>query len=142
MKKILAAVRPDDVRLVTEILRPEFELAFCHTLSEARNALTQPYDAIVCGLHFDDGNMFELLQFVKSDPKTRPIPFFCIKGTGSPLSPSIFKSIVIAVEKTGAESFVDVSDLAKTLGKENAYAVLKEALHTALTKGDAAPPIQ
>jgi len=85
-------------------------------------------------LHFDDGNMFELLQLVRTTPAMQTVPFFCIKGVGSSLSPSIYKSIVIATEKMGADGFVDISDLSAKLGDEQAYTLVREALHQRLAE--------
>jgi hypothetical protein len=129
MKKLLVAIRPDDIHIMEDVLAAEFQIILCHTLADARSALAESLDAIVCGLHFDDGNMFELLQLVRSSPATKTAPFFCIKGVGGELSPSIFKSIVIATEKMGADGFVDISDLAARLGERQAYDVVREALH-------------
>jgi hypothetical protein len=38
-KKLLVAVRPQDLKVVSEALGTEFELVFCHSLAEAKAAL-------------------------------------------------------------------------------------------------------
>jgi hypothetical protein len=132
MQTLLIAIRPEDIRMMTTALGAEFNIRLCHTLADAKAALAAPgnsdIDAIACGLHFDDGKMFDLLSYAKHYPDTQDIPFFCIKGAGGELTPAIFKAIVIATEKMGADGFIDISDLCGKIGAEATYAMLRNGL--------------
>jgi hypothetical protein len=132
MKKILIAIRPEDAEMMAEALGPGFDAVVCHSLAEAQTGLDQGVSLIACGLHFDDGRMFEFLKYVKANPVTKSLPFFCVKGAGGPLSRAIYQSIVIATEALGASGFVDLSDLKSKLGDEQTYKILRDALRQLL----------
>jgi hypothetical protein len=129
MKNLLVAIRPDDVELMRSALAADFGLSFCHSLAAARAGLAAPVDAVICGLHFDDGNMFELLRQLRFQSDTRRLPFFCVKGAGNALSPAILKSILIATEKMGADGFADLPNLQRQYGDELAFEILRDAVH-------------
>jgi hypothetical protein len=129
MRRILIAIRPDDTGMMTDALGAEFDPVVCFSLADACARLDPGIDLIACGLHFDDGKMFEFLKYVKADPATRPIPFFCVKGAGGPLSRAIYQSIVISTETLGASGFVDLSELISKLGEAQTYKLLRDTLH-------------
>jgi hypothetical protein len=134
MEKILVAIRPDDAQMMADALGGEFEAVVCFSLDEATARLDSSIRVVACGLHFDDGRMFDFLKHAKADAATRSIPFFCVKGAGGPLSRAIYQSIVIATEALGASGFVDLSDLRGKLGDQQTYKLLREALHELLQK--------
>jgi hypothetical protein len=134
MKKLLVAIRPEDYTMLSDALGDEFDMTVCHTLADAKAALGSHINLIICGLHFDDGNMFPLLEHVRANPATSVTPFFCVKGAGGAMSPAIFKSVIIATERMGADGFVDVARLRGQLGDAHTYAVLREELHRILDK--------
>jgi hypothetical protein len=128
MKKILIAIRPEDMQLMSDALGSDFDTVACFSLDEAKTALDHNISLVICGLHFDDGRMFDFLKHAKAGAATASIPFFCVKGAGGPLSRAIYQGIVIATEALGATGFVDLSDLRNKLGDEQTYKVLRDAL--------------
>jgi CheY-like chemotaxis protein len=133
MQQLLIAIRPEDLGIMSALLGTDFEIAVCHTLTDAQSVLHRKFDLIACGLHFDDGKMFEFLKYVKARPETRAIPFLCIKGAGGVLTPAIFQSILIATEQMGAQGFIDVAELKLKYGDEFAYSMLRQGLHQLLS---------
>ena len=127
-KKILVAVRPSDLGLVSSALGREFNLLICHTMEEAVAHLDERIGFIACGVRFDDGRMFDLLQAAKANPHTRQIPFYLLLGEGTRYSKSILHGIKTAAEALGATGFTDLSRLENLLGKEQAYERLREVV--------------
>lgn len=128
-KKLLIAIGQDDVPLVTSIFEKDFELMLCHSFAHACAATDDSFDLIACGLHFDDGRMFDYLRHVKSDPATAHIPFFCIAGSRTVLSPAILKSIAAATSSLGAQGFINLGRWQKQHGQAQAHVMLREATH-------------
>jgi hypothetical protein len=73
----IPAMRP----VLINALSVRFNLAFCYTLREAVSLLDTGVDAVVCGIYFADGEVFDLLRLVKANPKTKHIPFFTAYGS-------------------------------------------------------------
>lgn len=92
--------------------------------------LEQPFDLIVCGLHFDDSRMFDLLRHAKSNPRTRSIPFVVVKASDGELSPTLQQGIEIACAALGADCFVELT----TWEKHGGNAVAQQRLHGLLDR--------
>lgn len=132
MTRLLIAIRPADLQMMSDVLGKEFDAVVCTTLQEALAALDSGVAAIGCGLHFDEGKMFDLLRHAKEDPRTRSIPFFCLKGSGGDLSPAILQSIRIATQAMGADGFLDISAWRNKYGDAHTYARLRKAIRVTL----------
>lgn len=124
-KKVLVAAAPESAQKVREALEGHFILKVTSSLQEARTLLNEGPDLVLCGLHFDEGKMFDLLRYAKADPKTKSIPFLCVKSTEGVLSPTIFEGIEIASKALGADGFVELYDWKTKLGDEAAYDKLR-----------------
>jgi hypothetical protein len=133
MKKLLIAIRPDDIQMMSDALGSEFDVVVCTSFTQAKSSLTENIDLVACGLHFDEGKMFDLLRYVKADEKLKSIPFFCVKGVGGELSPAIFQSIKIATKTMGADGFIDISERRRKYGDEATYANMRNAVHQLLS---------
>ena len=90
----------------------------CVTLEAAKQAVHDDIDVVLCGLHFDECRMFDLLRFMKADPGLRRIPFLCIKTLDGTLDPTFNESVKIATQALGAAGFFDLGALNKKLGPE------------------------
>jgi CheY-like chemotaxis protein len=121
MERILIAAATDSAQAASQALKKDFALTFCTSLVDARSVLKDGFDLILCGLHFDEGRMFDFLREVKADPQTKSIPFLCIKSTDGMLSPAISQSIEIASHSLGANGFVDLFQWKAAHGDEEAY---------------------
>jgi hypothetical protein len=135
MKRILLAESPDVMPLAfkslgvrnaevpiigTSVTGANFLLVPCMSLASAKASVYDKIDLIVCGMHFDDSRMFDLLRFVKADPEIRTIPFLCVKAVEGSLDATFYQSVKIATQALGADGFFDLSELRKKLGEEQA----------------------
>jgi hypothetical protein len=120
--------------LVSEALSTEFDLVICHSLTTAKAGLDKDIGLIACGVRFDEGQMLDLLRYVKENPRTQSIPFFCIIGAGKSFSPRVLEGIKQAVLILGANRIVDLSELRKKLGDEQVYETLRQAIRKILSR--------
>ncbi|GIZ50483.1 hypothetical protein [Noviherbaspirillum aridicola] len=127
MKTLLVAVDRNDAPEMRAALGDEFELRFCHTLQAARTGL-DGIDAVLCGLHFDEGKLFALLEMLNAAPLSPRPRILCIKDAGGPLSPAIRKSIAIAVARMGARGFTDLAELRAGHGEAQARRLFRDTV--------------
>jgi hypothetical protein len=109
-------------------------VAVCTSLADAKAVLDDSIGLIACGVHFDDGRMFDLLRYVKADPRLRSIPFFGIVGAGRELSPAILGGIRTAAATLGAAGLVDLAGLKNRIGEPQAYELLRGELRERLSE--------
>ena len=104
----------------------EMLLVPCVTLDMAKEVVRDNIDVILCGLHFDDSRMFDLLRFVKADPALRTIPFLCIKTLEGDVEPTFNESIRIATKALGAVGFYDLAAKISKVGHDRAKSEIAE----------------
>lgn len=134
MKTLLVAVNPDDEEAIRSALGDEYRLRVCHTLPAVRHAF-DGVDGVVCGLHFDEGKLFALLEMLNAAGLSATLPVLCVKDAGGRLSASIHKSIAIAVGRMGARGFADLGELRAEHGDARARDMLRRAVRE-LVDGD------
>src|SRR3954471_2074614 len=100
--RILAATPPESQAILARALGNAATLLPAVTIEEAFNVAAQGVDIIVCGIHFDDSRMFELLRAIKADPGLSKTPFVCVRLVGSNLAPAIVQSLEISCAVLGA----------------------------------------
>jgi hypothetical protein len=120
-KRILIAVTPLSAPLISDILGADFELIFTDSIDHTRPLLDETIDLIACDTHFDDCRMFDLLRLVKAEPSTRPIPFLCLRVVEGALDQTLYQSVDIASSALGAAAFIDLFDLKRRSGDEQAH---------------------
>lgn len=120
--RALVAAAPRSFDPIVSALGSAFQLVHASHLSQAKSFLSEPFDVIVCGMHFDDSRMFDLLRYAKAEERTRPIPFLAVKATAGDLSPTLLQSVEIACGALGAEKFVDLSEWETRFGIEATHA--------------------
>lgn len=132
-KKLLIAVREDDMPLALAVLGPDFDVVFCHTLDAAKQALEEGIDVVVSGVHFDSGAVFELLQYVRSSPTHGKLPFFVLLDTSNrySYSPAIIHGLKTAAKALGATEFTDLGALVGKFGREDAVEILRRGIREA-----------
>lgn len=128
MRKILVATRPENQDSIAAELGQEVELRFCTSLRDAHTLLDEGIHLIACGIHFGEGEMYDLLKFAKSRPETMQIPFLCVYGSGAQLSPAIRRSIGIATSALGADAFIDFTQWKLELGEEAAILKMRKLI--------------
>lgn len=138
MYKVLVAIRPDDAQVMRRVLGDDFEVLACVSLAEAQAALTPTIDMIACGVHFDDGRMFDLLKFVKSDTSFAHIPFWGVLRDEGMLSTAITRGIRTAMKTMGANGLFNLSQIAPGGDEETAFRDLRTALQKSLDAKDGA----
>ncbi|MDB5822034.1 MAG: hypothetical protein JWR21_738 [Herminiimonas sp.] len=131
MKTLLLAVRPEDRELVVDAAGGEFNAVIVTSLAEARSALAGQIDAIVCGVHFNEGNMLSFLDEVWADVKSKNIPFLCVKGAAGRLHPESYAATKMICEQRGVE-FLDVTQMIEDMGRDHVYEKIRKRLHDIL----------
>ena len=137
MIKVLVAIRPEDADLMRRVFGDEFEVISCITLAEAQAALSTDLAMIACGVHFDDGRMFDLLKQVKADPQLAAIPFWGILRDEGLLSSAITRGIRTAMKSMGANGLFNLSQVDTGSDEEAAYRELRGALRKSLANNQA-----
>jgi len=108
-RRILVADVPDAFAVFREALAGSHTLLPARTLGQARAALAEQPELVVCGCHFDEGRMYDLLRIVKAAPGMERTPFLatrCIPG--ELLDDALYESVKIAVRALGGNAFVDL----------------------------------
>ncbi|RZI42337.1 hypothetical protein EGT07_14085 [Herbaspirillum sp. HC18] len=126
--KLLIAVRPEDVPQSSDVLGTEFDIVWCHAFKEAQAQLDAGVSMVVCGVHFDDGNVFDLLRYARSHPRIADVPFIIVLGADSRYSPAIVQSIRSASRLLGVTAFADLNRLAEKVGRERVRDVLRQGI--------------
>ena len=126
--RIVIAIRPEDAGLMREIMGDEFDLIMCTSLPEAQAALTPGVHMIACGVHFDDGRMFDLLKYVKANEGLRAIPFWGVLRDEGMLSSAITRGIRTAMKTMGANGLFNLSQMRTDDQPEILYRELRAAL--------------
>ena len=138
--KLLIAVRPEDRDLVMAIVGNEFNIALCHTFTAAQAHMDETVKLVVCGVHFDNGKVFDFLRYVRESPSTENVPFFILLGAGSRYSPAIIDGIRAAAKLLRVTGFTDLTRFADKVGKEAAYEALRQGIRdTLVQRGEDAP---
>ena len=138
--RIVIAIRPEDAGLMRDVMGDEFDLIMCTSLPEAQAALTPDVDMIACGVHFDDGRMFDLLKYVKADEALRAIPFWGVLRDEGMLSTAITRGIRTAMKTLGANGLFNLSQMRTDDQPEILYRELRSALAQSLAGGKTRQP--
>jgi len=98
------------------ILRDRVRLVHVAGMDGALAALGEGVGLVLCGVHFDESRMFDLLRLAKADKRFRSIPFICYRDLQSELAPPLLESLRIACTALGAEAFIDLYALKQRVG--------------------------
>jgi len=118
--RALAAFPPFALELAERVLANDLELVPVKTMADAVNALAAHSDfrVVLCGVHFDESRMYDLLQHVRTAYPA--LPFLCCRILDSEIPRISREAIRIAAESLGATFFIDLPALAKDLGAQDA----------------------
>lgn len=96
----------------------------------AKAELQHGIDLVVCGVHFDGGSVFNLLQYVRSSPDHGKLPFFVMLDSSRrySYSPAIVHGLKMAARALGATGFTDLEALVEKFGREEAIGVLQKGI--------------
>ena len=108
----LAPIVVADIPAGFDLLRPwlegEFQLVPAQTLEQACRLVRTETPLVLCGVHFDDGRMYDLLTFMKGRPALAAVPFLAVRLRPGELDDAIYQSVKIAVTALGGDGFVDL----------------------------------
>jgi hypothetical protein len=111
-KTFLAADKPQGIQTLRNIFGDDVELIEATTLKVAEECLLHRHvDMVICGLHFDDSRMFDLLGFATHNTITPRIPFLIFRDIENQLDRTFYQSVEIATKFLGAAGFVDLFEL-------------------------------
>jgi hypothetical protein len=121
-KIVVAVSTPSLPGLLSDILA-QHTLFFASDLDHALSLMEvrQDADLILCGLHFDNGKMYELLAAAKSSKAAANTPFVCLQFFGSILPYGAFNSMRAAFEILGGDLFIQVAKWRIDYGDEEAF---------------------
>ncbi|QJW84278.1 hypothetical protein HK414_11985 [Ramlibacter terrae] len=101
-------------------LMAPFDLQPATTVQDAQRKLDETPDVVVCGCHFDDGGMYDLLRFMKATPRLAGIPFVAVRCLEGELDDTLYESVKIAVRALGGDAFVDLLRWQRKYGEAEA----------------------
>src|SRR4051812_25640246 len=98
--RIVIADTPEGVAAFRRALSTTtLPLASATTVKEVRPLLQAPVALVVCGCHFDEGRMYDLLRQLKANAGLAKVPFIavrCVEGDMA-LDDALYESVKIAV---------------------------------------------
>lgn len=106
--RILVADSPEAIAVFRAALATSFELEPVTTFGQAQAALARPPALVVCGCHFDEGRMYDLLRLMKATPGLDHLPFMAVRCMQGELEDTLYESVKIAVRALGGNAFVDL----------------------------------
>ena len=137
-RRILVADLPEAFAVFRASLAGSYTLVTAETLDEARAALVDEPDLVVCGCHFDEGRMYDLLRFLKAAPGLGHIPFLATRCVpGELLDDALYESVKIAVRALGGDAFVDLLRWQQRWGAAEASHRLTQLVESLLDAGPA-----
>lgn len=131
--RILVADVPAGQATLRNVMGDGVELVFATTVDAALRALPDA-DMVVCGIHFDDSRMFDLLRLCQADPHCRRKPIVCFRDLDSALAPTLFESLDIAGKALGATTFVDLFALKEKFGISQADGAFRDIILQCLAR--------
>lgn len=130
---VLVAEVPRVVPIVQEAWGDCFALTICTSMQEATKLLDDRFDVIVCGTHFAESKMFDLLRIAKSLPEVQAIPFLCVRVLDGELDSTAYQGISSACHALGAAGFVDLNRWRREYGFHQAREKLREVVFSLAT---------
>jgi hypothetical protein len=135
--RIVVADTPDSVQAFRAALTTPLPLVCVGTFEEARRALEPTPALVICGCHFDEGRMYDLLRLMKASPGLQRVPFMAVRCLEGELDDALYESVKIAVRALGGNAFVDLLRWQGRWGVPEASHRLTQLVHTLAS----APPV-
>lgn len=132
--RLLGADTISGIATLQNVFGDTFEIVGEHSLDGALRRLGEKWEVVICGLHFDESRMFDLLRFAKATPATRDTPFICYRDLNTDLGRSILEGMQIAAKAHGAAAFVDMFTLRRESGTDRADERFREIVFSHLPR--------
>jgi hypothetical protein len=133
--KILVADLPEGQATIENIVGRDATLIAVGTLGEALQRLEGSIDMVLCGIHFDESRMFDLLRLCKAQDQSRSRPFLCYRDLESELQSTLLESLDISCRALGAAGFVDLYTLKRRYGIDQADREFAKLIFSCLDGG-------
>lgn len=117
---ILVADTDEAFALVRDSLQGGAVLHHAPTLEHAKRLLSPATPLVVCGCHFDEGRMYDLLRYMKGRPLFASTPFLVVRTVAGQLDDALYESVEIATRALGGDGFVDLYQWTLRHGKTEA----------------------
>lgn len=129
--RILVADQPESFDAFRRSLASTIPLVHAPTFAAAKAALRDRPALVVCGCHFEEGRMYELLRFLKAAPDLQDVPFMAVRCVqGELLDDTLYESVKIAVRALGGNAFVDLLRWQQRWGESQASHRLTQLVQT------------
>lgn len=117
---IIVADSHESYGLLKQSVVSSFALEHAITLRHATTVITAETPLVICGCHFDDGRMYDLLRHLKATPELQTVPFMAIRATEGELDDTLYESVKIAIRALGGDTFVDLFRWQRRYGEAEA----------------------
>ena len=106
--RILVADTQEAYGRLKKALSTQHEIDFAENYEQAIVLLkTNKYDLLICGEHFDDSKMFELMGAAKFELQLHDLAMICFRHLHSRFSARVKKAVQMSAELLGACKFID-----------------------------------
>jgi hypothetical protein len=129
-RPILVADNADSFDAFRAALTGTFPLVHASTLDGAKVALHEVPGLVICGCHFDEGRMYDLLRHLKATPGLQRVPFVAVRCVEGELDDALYESVKIAVRALGGNAFVDLLRWQRRWGEAEAAVRLTHLVET------------
>lgn len=126
--KVLAACPPPAFQILSRAVGGDVDLLYTNSLSAARSLLrTHPELAlVVCGIHFDESRMYDLLTEVQRDFAS--LPFLAVRIMDYEAAHMSLQPTHTALQALGALGVIDFPSACKANGAIEADRQLRDAV--------------
>lgn len=111
--------------MMLDMLGRRFDLAICTSLDRAIDMLGDRIGLIICGDHFDQGRMPDLLHASKTQPTIAPIPFLGVRLFDDEPDNKRHGIVRATANMLGSDGFLDVAQWKRSVGDDYAKAKLR-----------------
>jgi PleD family two-component response regulator len=106
--RILVADAPEATERLKKALSDHYQLDFAeHYLQAVSMLKSTHYDLLICGEHFDDSKMFELMGAVRFELNMHHLAMLCFRHLHSRFSAKVHEAVRLSAEQLGACKFID-----------------------------------
>src|SRR6516165_1842919 len=106
--RILVADVPEACERLKQALSSHYEIDDASNYDEAITLLkSNHYDLLICGEHFDDSKMFELMGAARFELNLHHLAMICFRHLHSRFSSRVHKAVQMSAELMGACTFID-----------------------------------
>ena len=133
--RILVADHAEGFGVFRDALASGHALVHAETFDAAKAALAEPPGLVVCGCHFDEGRIYDLLRHLKAAPGCEHVPFLAVRCSRGEmlLDDALYESVKIAVRALGGNGFVDYLRWTARRGEQEASRRLTQLVETLLS---------